>query len=682
MLISRTATRAAAWCVVACVALPAPAAADPPALSDAALEAAAEAQASAETSSETIEIRGEAPPTTAGAEKLDRNELQRIPGTGGDVVRALTAMPGVVNLQIPLGFTGVVIRGASPQDSKVMIDGFEVPLLFHNIAFRSVLPAESIDSLDYLPGGFDVAYGRASSGIIDLTTRPGSAARSEQAELSVIDGGLLAQGSAGAHTRYMLGVRRSLIDLLLPAFIPSDADLSLTTVPRYYDAQLRIDHDFSPAWRLMISALASDDLLSITASRDPDAAAKTFFNHTRFARATASAQYHDGPWAGSLALSAMLPQLEARQGLYQFVRFTYPMVTPRGEISHASPSLAGLSDVVWKAGAELQVTRADADVALGTEPREGEPPPAQDPRDVSTTFKGVVWLPDAAAWTSLAGGVDRVRATLGVRADYFGRAGELAVQPRGELQVKLPAALTARLSSGLYTRPPEYQSEILTKGLQAERSVQTIAGLQYEPREGLRVQGSLYYTDRSHLIVHASPTTTALVNDGRGATAGAELLATYRSAAWFTWLSYSYSHSTRVDHPGGPRRLFDFDQPHSLNAAASWRHGRWQLGGRFQLYSGLPYTPATGSLLDSDRNFYTPTYGAVNSARAPIHHQLDVRVDYAWQWGPAAMTAYLDIQNVYMNESVVTYFYNYDYSQRAAFKSIPILPSLGLRGVL
>jgi hypothetical protein len=28
-------------------------------------------------------------------------------------------------------------------------------------------------------------------------------------------------------------------------------------------------------------------------------------------------------------------------------------------------------------------------------------------------------------------------------------------------------------------------------------------------------------------------------------------------------------HSTRVDVPGGPSRLFDFDQPHSLNAAAS-----------------------------------------------------------------------------------------------------------------
>ena len=55
---------------------------------------------------------------------------------------------------------------------------------------------------------------------------------------------------------------------------------------------------------------------------------------------------------------------------------------------------------------------------------------------------------------------------------------------------------------------------------------------------------------------------------------------------------------------------------------------------------------------------------------------------YTWRWGAAAMTAFLDIQNIYMNKSVVTYFYNYDYSQRTGFKSLPLLPSLGVRGVL
>jgi hypothetical protein len=44
------------------------------------------------------------------------------------------------------------------------------------------------------------------------------------------------------------------------------------------------------------------------------------------------------------------------------------------------------------------------------------------------------------------------------------------------------------------------------------------------------------------------------------------------------------------------------------------------------------------------------------------------------------MTQFLDIQNVYMNESAVSYFYGFDYTQRAAFHQLPILPTVGLRG--
>jgi outer membrane receptor protein involved in Fe transport len=193
------------------------------------------------------------------------------------------------------------------------------------------------------------------------------------------------------------------------------------------------------------------------------------------------------------------------------------------------------------------------------------------------------------------------------------------------------------------------------------------------------VQASTYYTDRTNLITRAMDG-VSLGNDGRGTTYGGELLATYRGGPWFGWLSYSLSKSTRVDRPGAERRLFTFDQTHSMNAAASWQSPkkRWQLGGRFQLYSGLPYTPAIGSVFDSDRNFYIPLYADPNSERAPMHHQLDLRIDYNWQWGPTALTAFVDVQNVYLNESVVTYFYGYDFTQRAAFTSLPIIPSLGL----
>jgi hypothetical protein len=630
---------------------------------------------------ETIEVHGDAPVPTAGAAELDRQELQRVPGTGGDVVRTLTVMPGVVNLQLPIGYSGVAIRGSSPQDSQILVDDFEIPVLFHNIAFRAILPAESIQTLDYIPGGFDVAYGRASSGIVSLTTREGDDARSEQAEVSVIDGGVLAQGKAGADTNYMVGFRRSTIDLILPYVIPPSVDLSLTTVPSYYDAQFRIDHKLNERWNLTLSDVGTIDVFELYTSKDTTAATQRFYDRTAFDRLTAAAHYHDGPWTASLALSAILPQFDFDLGAFQHINVVQPAVTPRAEITRTVDSYSGLSNLELRVGGEAQIQRSDLDLAFPKMMVEGEGMQGFNPHDTSTLFKGSFWQPDLAQWTSLSANLDpRIRAQVGLRLDELTRNHDTAVQPRGKLEIAITPTVTARLIAGAYRRPPEFQSESLLSNLQAERSTQAIAGVEYKPMEGTRVQVSTYYTDRSDLITYDA--SGVLGNSGRGTTEGAELLATYHGGPWFAWLAYSYSHSTRIDYPGAPERLFSYDQPHSLNAAASWKRGKWTLGGRFQLYSGLPYTPILGGILNSDTNTYIPINGVVNSGRAPIHHELDLRVDYTTHYGPVALTYFLDVQNVYLDESVVTYFYSYDYTQQAAFKSIPIIPSIGVRGVL
>ena len=97
--------------------------------------------------------------------------------------------------------------------------------------------------------------------------------------------------------------------------------------------------------------------------------------------------------------------------------------------------------------------------------------------------------------------------------------------------------VTARLSSGAYIRPPEFQTELFQDDLRSERASQHVASLQLRPREGASVQATAYYTDRSHLITREMD--GSLGNEGHGTTVGGELLATYRAPQWFAWLSYS-----------------------------------------------------------------------------------------------------------------------------------------------
>jgi hypothetical protein len=586
-----------------------------------------------------------------------------------------------VNVQIPLGYSGVVVRGAAPQDSKILVDGFEIPILFHPFGFRAIMPVETVQSLTFIPGGFGVEYGRSSSGIVDLATRAGSDKRTTQAEVSLIDGGIVAQGPIDDKTRYMIALRRSVIDLVLPLFIPSSVDLSLTTVPSYYDEQFRIDHEVNSDWNLSLSSVGTTDVLELYTTKDEDAGAKRFYSQTEFIRLTAAAKYHNGPWTANLALSGMVTDLRADIGLYQHLDSYTPLVTPRAVFTRSTPEAIGLKDVVWSSGAEAQVGHTKVDIAIPLERRDGEAFQAYDPKDVTTTYKGSIWYPDYAAWTSIAANFDpRIRITNGLRLDLYGRSGELAIQPRTDIQIKVQKALTARFGAGEFSRPPEFQSELLYPKLQSERATQLTMGLEWVPILGIRVQGSLYYNERTDLITHNDD--GSLGNNGRGTSKGAEILAMFTDGdAWFGWFGYSYSNSIRVDAPGAQARLFDYDQPHSLNAALSWKRGHWTLGGRFQLYSGLPETPVVGAEFDSDRNLHIPISGPVNSARAPLHHELDLRVDYTWKWGTTQMLAFLDVQNVYLNRSVITEFYGYDYTQKSAFESLPLIPSLGIRAV-
>ena len=69
-----------------------------------------------------------------------------------------------------------------------------------------------------------------------------------------------------------------------------------------------------------------------------------------------------------------------------------------------------------------------------------------------------------------------------------------------------------------------------------------------------------------------------------------------------------------------------------------------------------------------------------DTERLPVYHQLDVRVDYRFRWGPWRMSAYLDVINAHFAQNVENWLYQYDYAARTAFPGLPILPALGITG--
>jgi outer membrane receptor protein involved in Fe transport len=477
-----------------------------------------------------------------------------------------------------------------------------------------------------------------------------------------------------------------LIDTFLPAVLPKNGDLSFTVLPRYYDWQGRIDYQASDRWQLALFVFGtSDGVALVTTADNPDdpALSGSLRNDTNFGRAIASATYQGPRLKNRIAATADLTHFAFDTSADRYGHFTARGAGIRDE-AHVT-----LSDrFALSAGGEALYESWDINLKFPRPPKEGDPRMPNFTYDPPLIVQGTYHVPNLASWLSGEMNVGRLSLKAGGRYDEFPYNHAGVFQPRSELKVAL-GKNTARATAGLYTRPPQYNDENAQKDLKPERAWQLTGGIEREFRPGLTAQATGFYTQRSDLIVYATnrldPTTAnnAYVNRGTGQTVGAELLVTWRGADHFAWLAYTLSRSVRRDAPDQPQRLFDFDQTHNLILVGSRRFGkdrRWQVGGRFQLTTGKPYTPVVNAVFNSDLDNYRPNYGAINSLRSDVQHQLDVRVDRVWSFSKWRLKGFLDIQNVYLHPAAYAYQYSYDYSQRQALKTIPILPSLGIRG--
>ncbi|NQU35531.1 MAG: TonB-dependent receptor [Bacteroidetes bacterium] len=112
--------------------------------------------------------------TKTSVVRITPKQIKQIPSVGGqaDFAQYLQVVPGVV-------FTGdqggqFYIRGGSPIQNKVMLDGMTIYNPFHSIGLFSVFETDIIRSADVYTGAFNAEYGGRLSSVMDITTKDGN----------------------------------------------------------------------------------------------------------------------------------------------------------------------------------------------------------------------------------------------------------------------------------------------------------------------------------------------------------------------------------------------------------------------------------------------------------------------------------------------------------------------------
>ena len=624
--------------------------------------------------------------------------IERVPGTFGDPVKIVQNLPGVA--RSPFDFGLLVVRGSGPEDSGVHIDGIRVPQLFHFGGLRSIVTPILLEGVDFLPGGYGGTYGRLTGGILDVRTRTQYEPEIHgMAQADLIDasaaviGPIKRKGERHPIGGFVFAARRSYLDIVLPALIPSSVDTSRFVFPQWTDVQGKAT--IRPNGQHTLSLLAYYSQDRVATRLDDPASASTASSQGEFSfkndfwRANLDWVARPGDKVENRLLFA-IGQDDQRIAVGQFgrldMRAWWFMLRDHltVDVDDKLELLFG-TDII---SSPFQFDFQFYSLNFSDDPNAESESYRFDERDF---FFG----PGVFAEARVNLLDDRIRLTPAVRADLFTVPNQFLtgwLDPRFSFQISPDPGkrIDIKGSVGVYHQNPQ-GFEILdvtgNPNLASEVSYQATLGteLRFTDFFSLDVQG--FYKRLDKLVVfttngaQASGTDGAWANTGDGHIWGTEVF--LRLEEWKNlegWVSFTYQRSQRRDFEGDDFYWYDFDQPIILDIVLSYGlpYG-FRIGGRWRYVSGNPETPIMTAIYDADSDSYIPLQGTYNSDRLPSFHALDIRIDKDINFRRWKLTFYLDIQNVYNRKNPEATIHNFDYTEKTFLYSLPILPNIGFK---
>jgi len=156
----------------------------------------------------------------AGTTTITPREIKLLPSSGGepDIAQYLQVVPGVV-------FTGdqggqLYIRGGSPAQTGILLDGVTIYNPIHSIGLYSVFETDAIRNVDVQSAGFGAQYGNRTGAIMDIHTKDGNKNRiagklsaSPIMARAMLEGPLVkAKKEGGSSLTFLLSAKHSYLD--------------------------------------------------------------------------------------------------------------------------------------------------------------------------------------------------------------------------------------------------------------------------------------------------------------------------------------------------------------------------------------------------------------------------------------------------------------------------------------
>lgn len=600
---------------------------------------------------------------------LAGREIHHLPGTFGDPFKVVNTLPGVTS---PLSLlTMPVVRGSSPGNTGIFLDGMRLPMLFHLFNGPSVIHPELIDRVDFYPGGFPVEYGGYTAGIVDGQTRRPRAGESRlDFDLSNGQvGGLVRHEIPSTSLSATVAARYGYPGLMM-SLLTSDVSLN------YWDYQARLDGGSAGSTWSVFFYGAQDELTAKVQSETPEGEPKDEMQTLMLQL------FH------RLDLRWRLGDAEKFANLRLVLGYDKTQFGPGASLSNSlvvTPKVSARVPLRWGLAAH-----AGLEVTVREETEKKTNPDDEVLGDAATQMQSLGRLLNVGAFLELPWKpIESLRVVPGLRADLYtlGETRQSSLDPRLTLRFKPSESFGLELKAmvGRYHQPPRLflplpgvEQSALDLGLLAATQAGAGFELALGPGVDLDVQGYFTHMDPVLFELSINPSlgdvqpTGPTDGSGSGELDPFERLFQRRAGrAWgvevmlrkrdtrnvFGWLAYTFSQSLRSGDDGWAP--FDFDRTHIFNAVVGLRLPRnWEFGVRMLLQSGTPLTTIHG----------------YNAGRTPWQFRADLRIDKRAIWNRWMLDFYVDIINTTVDQETGGLVGS------SGFRYV--LPTVGFRAVL
>lgn len=588
-----------------------------------------------------------------------------------DVLKTLQLLPGIQAGNE--GSNGLNVRGGSPDQNLILLDGVPVYNASHAFGLFSIFNADAVNNIEVLKSGFPASYGGRLSSVIDVHMKEGDKYNLHgEGGIGFIFSRFTLEGPLKrGRSSFLVSARRTYADLFIrPILKLSDAGADV--IPFFGDVNVKANFPVLKKDRLYFSVYLGQDKLHT----------KELYTDSKYAAGFS--------WGNTTAMARWNHVFHKKMFsnfTFTFSRYRFNTVEsdeqsgPDPQYSYKADRryFSGIHD--WsvkgdidylpdpdhfvKAGFALILHKYHPGITYHFEKDSSSSINARFGNEPIYSSEYDAYIEDDVRLSS------RMKANVGLRFSAFAIKGKTfpALQPRINWLYKLNDRWSLKGSYGKMNQfihlltnstvglPTDLWVPV-TQAVPPQVSHQFAVSASYSYDKSLELSAEAYYKTLKNVIEYGdrsgfSNTTYSweeIIETGTGKAYGLELFLQKKKGKVTGLASYTLSRSERLfeNINDGKAFPYKYDKTHEAKIGVVWRpsarfecSANWffSTGNAITLPASYYYNPYTGQYID--------IYDTRNESRLPNYHRLDISMKFIKEKRRYVRTWVLSVYNVY-----------------------------------